>query len=292
MKPYIVLLLALSLILSACSAKPGFSPQETYPPDNKIPPNQPTPLPGTPLLPTAIPAIKSTPELSSELPSGAEIQELMWFSHTRWQSLWLEAQIIQYDPNGMQLPESNTMLQIWINQPAQVRLVSGSLNSSPNRLWVSDGRNYRESGSAMAEMPPYVLDPFYAPPISPTDTIYPFPIAGMLGTPFGDLIFSTPLAQRGGTFTVIRNEIYLNRAAVVVEWGLQPGGALIDRLWVDAQTGVILRKQNFTKGGDQPVSSDMFVTEIFFDVVFAENTFFVNALVPEDFASDYNEAGQ
>ena len=40
------------------------------------------------------------------------------------------------------------------------------------------------------------------------------------------------------------------RTAIVALWSFQPGGPVVDRMWIDAKSGIILRWINYSKPGD------------------------------------------
>jgi hypothetical protein len=58
----------------------------------------------------------------------------------------------------------------------------------------------------------------------------------------------------------------------VTEWSRTPG-VLIDRLWVDKKTGVVLRQQNFGKNGTGSPVNDYQATYISFDAEIDEANF-------------------
>jgi len=60
---------------------------------------------------------------------------------------------------------------------------------------------------------------------------------------------------------------------------------VIDRFWIDAQTGVILRWLNFSKPGRQAINSEMYVTAILIDPTLPEQAFSLIVIKPAAFAS-------
>jgi outer membrane lipoprotein-sorting protein len=245
MKKFFVLFIVL-LLLSACS-RPESPATE--------PATQPVAPVGEPPTPTPIPP----PELRGAL----EIQQLMLQSHTRWNSLQAGAVASLFPPAGTNAEAQNTSVQVWIEQPGKARVIDGPVDQAPNHIFISDGQNTRLNNEPPQPLPPSVLETFVAP-TALTDTVTPHPLSGFLGTPVSDLIFPTGLAQRGGEYRLVGKESAAGREAYVVEWGRAPG-ELIDRFWVDTQTGVILRHQSYGKEDSVTPVSDIRLTSVQFD---------------------------
>lgn len=246
MKKLIIALLILFL-LSACSPA-GKPTAASVPPavGPGIEPPTPTPVP--------------PPELRGVL----EIQQLMLHSHTHWKSLQASALASLFPPTGVQAEPQNTSVQIWIEQPGKARVIAGPANQPPMHVFISDGQNVRNDNDALSPLPSSVLETFNAP-TELTDSVTPYPLSGYLGTPVSDLLFPTGLAQRGGEYRLLGKESVAGREAYRVEWGREPG-ELIDRFWVDTQTGVILRHQSYGKQDSTTPVSDVRLTAIQFDL--------------------------
>jgi outer membrane lipoprotein-sorting protein len=196
--------------------------------------------------------------------SGAlEIQQLMLNSHTRWKSLQANAVVSLFPPAGVSAETQNTSVQVWIEQPGKARVIAGPPDQAPTHIFLSDGQNTRNDSDPPSPLPPSVLET-YNPPTTLTDTVTPHPLSGYLGTPVSDLIFPSGLAQRGGEYRLVGKESAANREAYLVEWSREPG-ELIDRFWVDTQTGVILRHQSYGKQDSVTPVSDIRLTSIQFD---------------------------
>ena len=256
-------------------------------PDPTLPPPKPgsgAPVVGVPVAELPTPA--STPLPTADLPDGSAVQQLLLFSHERWQSFWADAFIVYYAGDGSNQPVQTMRTQAWVNLPAQARLLNGSADGTPSSVWVSDGSHYRQDDGVIQDLPS--LSPF-TPPSLPTDTIYPHPFGSLLGAPLSDMFFPTSLAQRGGEYTITAREIFANRETVVVTWTRFPAGEMIDRFWVDTQTGMILRWQNFGKPGGQAMTTEMYVTTILFDIQFPDTSFYLGLPYPSGFAKDYHD---
>ncbi len=241
-----------------------------------------TPLPSE-MLASPMPTLTAPLAAAINLSSGEDLRQLMLFSHQRWHSMWIDGIINYYTGDGSTTPIQSTRVQVWIIQPSQVRTLTGPNSGAPETIWTSDGKYYSENNSSAQPMPDFSSSTF-SPPTGFSDTIYPHPLDGMIGTPFSAMIFPTGLAQRAGFYHIVGEENLIGRRAVVTEWGREEG-VLVDRFWVDAQTGVILRWLNFSKPGGQAVNSEMYVTSILIDPSLPEQAFSLSNIKPAAFAN-------
>ena len=276
----LVYILILVMVLSACA--PLSDPfTETMPPEKLA-----TPLP-------SLTAPAPQPETPGETVTGQEatVDEataredplfLMLYSHTRWGRLRIDAVKVDYAGDDANTPVQSTRTQLWIEQPDQARILSGPLDGSPDRLWVSDGKNWQENGGEVGHLPD-LSNIEFIPPIPPTDTIYPHPLGSSMGSTLNDYIFSTVLVQRGGEYRLVGVENFAGREALLLEYYRPPSEAVIDRMWVDAATGVVLRAINFGKPGGGQINSEYYVTAIQFEPEFPEGTFTLGGELPANF---------
>ncbi len=201
------------------------------------------------------------------------IRQRILYSYQNWQTMWVEAQVD--DLNGA--VASSQRVQVWLNQPAQARILSGPIEGAPASLWISDGEKTRTGEEVR-------IDPDYTPPAIESDTVYPHPMTGIMPTPLSELLFPSGMTQRGGEYRPINIETVAGREALIVEWN-RPDGSLTDRFWVDTVTGVILRDQNYGKGGDGGLTSDITVIAIQYDLELPSGTFDRLAPFPPSFAT-------
>ncbi len=138
------------------------------------------------------------------------------------------------------------------------------------------------------ELPAGIFQTFN-PPVITTDTITPYPLAGMLSTPLSDMLFPTALAQRGGEFTLLGEEELAGRKVVTALWRRTPGGEVVDRYWVDAATGIILRRINYSKPGGEAISSEMYFSSIQLDIPFPAAVFDLGQSMPQAFAAGFED---
>lgn len=221
----------------------------------------------------AAPGAGAPEPLSLDMDSDSEeIRLRILFSHTYWQSLWVDARL----DDQVGALTSSQRVQVWVDQPARARVLSGPLDGAPALLWISDGEQTRTGDKVRVEE--------YIPSPLQTDVITPHPMSSLLPTPLGSLLFPGGLAQRGGTYRPAAVETIAGREALVVDW-IAPWGDVVDRFWVDALTGVILRQQNHGKDGGGALTSDYQVTAITFEYAIHPETFNRLAAFPPGFAS-------
>jgi hypothetical protein len=262
----------LIFVLAACGRSTALPPAARTTP---VQPAQPV-LVASP-MPTLFPAA-ATPGKPVEDPV-----ELMLFSHTRWSSLWADYTITEYAGDPANTPVMTTRTQVWLEQPGKGRLLSGPLDGAPVSIWLGDGEQYQSTGEPIMDLPDLaglVLNP--PPPGS--DTIYPYPMAGLLGSRLGDYIFSTPLAQRGGDYRLVGREELAGRTVLVVEYFRDLNDQVIDRFWIDSAAGVILRAINFGKGGGGVMTSQIEAAQIQFDIDLDDSLFVLGSELPAQFS--------
>ncbi len=104
------------------------------------------------------------------------------------------------------------------------------------------------------------------------DTVYPYPLALEMSTPLNDMIFPTGIAQNTEEIRIIGEEIIAERPVVVVDRfvgeGFRPS-----RLWVDGQTGMLLKRQDFSKDNSDLLVTEYLVNQVIFDTQFAASLF-------------------
>jgi len=212
--------------------------------------------PKTPASPSPPP--EATPSPTSGLPDGAAVQQLMLESPLNWQSLHVVYRIETYSALDASAPPALQIIELWLRQPAEFKIHTRASETQPERLLLSDGKTILDNEGNRSELPAEVLAP-YTPPALPADAARPHPLAQLLGTPVMELVFPTGLAQRAGEYRVTGQETFAGRPAIVVEWGETPG-TLTDRLWVDEQSGIVLRRQNYAKDDSATPLTDVQAT--------------------------------
>ena len=259
------------LIFTACSVKN--SPSEAPIPERIASP-----------MPTLTPVMESTQVNSTEsLVRPTDPRELMLNSHQYWQSLFVDALLMDYAGGSAPDPLQTTRTQIWIRQPDQALVISGAADGVPTYIWVSDGTYYQENGSTLGELPDFTE--FNFNPSWQDDSVEPHPFGSLLGTTLKDYIFSTSMAQRTGEYRLVGKDTIANRDAYIVEYFRYADGIVIDRLWVDTETGIILRYINFGKPAGGPPSIEMVITDLRYNLEIAPEKFTLFQQLPANFAA-------
>ncbi len=220
---------------------------------------------------TEEPALIPTPILPPELEGDIEIQQLLLTSHKRWNTLDASYTMTNFSSAGQNGDPEITNHQVLISLPASFKVVISRPDGTLQTTRISNGTTIIDIGGEQSPIPSYVFEPFN-PPNYPSDTVFLHPLAGFLGSPISDLIFPAGLAQRGGIYNKTGEEMIAGREADIVEWRREPD-RLIDRFWVDSQTGVILRQQNYGKESSETPMIDFQVNQITFDIEIPVDTF-------------------
>lgn len=291
--------LVMLMVLAACSSQaeqlpkggPFLTPTTLTTPLPAAVVGAETPLAELALAPTRAPTLEQqAPSAPDVIADGQALRQLMLFSHTYWRNLWADGWVVLYAGDGSTDPVQVTHTQLWVEQPAKARVVSGP-QTSPQNLLVSDGLGYSMDHGPVQELP-FGIGQAFNPPTILSDTIQPYPLAGMLGTPLSDMAFPTALAQRGGEFQIIGQEQTAGRTAIVALWSFQPGGPVVDRMWVDAQTGILLRWINYSKPGGSYIASEKYFSDVVIDMPLPEAAFAVGSLLPLEYALDALDVAQ
>ena len=237
----------------------------------------------------------ATPELFSlplSLYSDPDTIRLkMLYSFRLWDQAWVDRWSLDYDADGMTVIQ-NDHQQVWVGQLAnRYRLLAGPAEGKPEKLSVSDGLNAYQINLQTGQTETYSATSYdraiYATSESVGDVISPHPLAGSLGYPVGGALFPIELAQRGGLYVPVDTAFMTGRTALIVDWYRQEGGARVDRFWIDVDTGVLLRWQNYGKQGGEALVSDYTVKVITYDVTFPADLFTIPpAVLPSDFIQD------
>ena len=211
------------------------------------------------------------------------VRQKLLFSHTNWKSIFVDG-VTSWYPNGASQPAQSTREQLWID-PVCPGLPAHQRSGRGNRRWSSRRPSPSATGSrscrwtCRAAPRRSAICPIFPPrwqnshpPLTYSDTIYPHPLAGTIGSLFDDRIFPTGLGQRQGTFKNVAVEEVAGRTCLVVDWS-SPNGVHASRYWVDVETGVLLKGQDFGKGGGEDLLSEFVVNQVEYDLPLAESLF-------------------
>jgi|GEM_PF-3134226 len=220
-------------------------------------------LPGQPeaggAVPSATAMIDSTPTLAATPTAPAtsaaligpnsdhrEIRQRLLEPH--WDTLWVESQSLQYQPDGQIMVTHN---QAWLDRDGGGRLiqtdpqpyapVSSYFDLTPSQVLVSDGQ----------KMDSFDLktDQFISQDAGGNWIMHP--LEQNLG-----MLFPSHLALRSEDVQVGQVSEQAGRPALMVRWANY-------QLWVDVESGVILREQVF--GSDGGLVSEQVVRDILYN---------------------------
>lgn len=217
-------------------------------------------------------SLESTPEA---------IQTALLESAAHWTTLQMSGAITHFYPDGTtQSFHENT----WLDPLASRYRVelNGVTNSAERVLKISDGElitnvSYTANTIEQISYPDFARVGQYVPPVQ-EGVAYPNPIWGQIGTPLAEMAFPANFAQNKGTFTPLAVETVAGRNALVVSWTYIENSQPSWKLWLDTQTAVILKMQEFEKTGGETLQTERIVESITYDHTFEEIVF---ALPPD-----------
>lgn len=229
---------------------------------------------------TPTPVTPSPPlEPLTEASPVEEIRARILESRRNWHTLWLDALAIRYGPPGYVGPPQVDREQLWISQPSYSLALSGSPSGEMKAAsLIVGGKVEYAIGSTW-------LHPFDSGVwLDPSMATY------------GLLVPDDFQPYFRGEMQVLRSEELAGRQALAFDWynvgenGMESGeGArhLVGRYWVDARTGVILRRQRFDTQADGLLVEEVVVKDIDFDVDLPIQLFDPSQTYPERLARNF-----
>lgn len=213
-----------------------------------------------------------------------QIQRAMWESASRWSTLQMDGRVTWYLPDGS---TQEFQEKVWLdplNNRYRVEL-KGVVNSADNFLKFSDGVNIHNVNLNSGLVETYAYPDFarvgqYVPPLVEGEA-YPNPIWGQIGSPLSQLAFSSDFSQNKGIFTPLGMESVSGREALIVEWKFSENSTPSWRMWLDAQTAVILKLQEFGKDGSGTLEGERVVESIAFHQAMEPSVFSLPSDLPQ-----------
>jgi len=261
MKKFVYVLICLTLLLSGCGTlEISF---DVTPVSAAAGPDSADPV-SDPATPAPVPVLLSLDSTSEE------IQAAMLESATKWDTIWMDGTVTWYDPTGSGQPPQVHREQVWIDQSVnRFRILMGPVDGPAENFKVCDGSTVLEmslpSGASQSRpLPEFAKAPQYVPPLEP-EHAYPNPMWGQIGTPLSELIFSADRAQNQGTFEPVAIENVAGRGTLAVDWTYIQNQQPSFRAWLDLGTAVILKIQEFGKGGGEEVGAELVVDQVVYD---------------------------
>lgn len=285
-RAFLLLIMFSAALLSACGGTLSIAFDATP---------TPAPLsrqPAAPASPEQIVTLEERPSAPVvNLGAGSDsetIRRAMLASHLTWQTIWVDGMMIDQLPGG---EVQRQRVQLWIDRPtARFRVLGGPWEGEPETVQVSDGLSQARItlSDATTQTQPVASaarDAGWSAPVDVTDTITPHPLDQEIDSRLSELIFPAALAERGGGYSAEGMEVVAGRAALHAAWSLD--NQMHEWLWIDAQTGVLLRVDSYgkdpTSGG--PVST-VIVNEIAYDIPVADALFALTLAERPRFALD------
>ena len=222
--------------------------------------------------------ITATPEPSLSMSSPSEeIRQFMLESATHWKSVWMDGTVTNYAMDGTNA-QTTIREQVWIDLTTnRFRSMIGPAGGEAEKYLASDGMSILEmdllSGQSQSRPLPDFAKVGQFVPTPEADTAYPQPLWGQMGTPLSQLAFTSDFAQSDGTFIPVTTEFVAGREALAVDWTFAANQLPSWRMWLDTNTGVILKMQTYDKEGGSTIRSEAVVSQISFDDVFADALF-------------------
>jgi len=269
MKKIVYVLIILTFFLSGCGTlEISF---DVTPVSAAADPDSADPV-SDPATPAPVPVLLSLDSTSEE------IQAAMLESATKWDTIWMDGTVTWYDPTGSDQPPQVHREQVWIDQSLnRFRILMGAVDGPAGSFKTCDGATILEmdltSGQSQSRpLPEFAKETHYVPPLEP-DVSYPNPLWGQIGTPLSELVFSADRAQNQGTFKPVAIENVAGRGTLAVDWTYIQNEQPSFRAWLDIGTAVILKIQEFGKGGGEEVQAELVVNQVVFDVPMGDDLF-------------------
>lgn len=208
--------------------------------------------------------------------SSLQIQRAMRESALHWTSLQMAGTVTWHLPDGSSQVFNETVRLDPLNNRYRVEL-RGISNSADNVLKVSNGTtiyniNLNSNIGEQIPYPDFARVGQYVPPVQ-VGVSYPNPIWGQIGTPLSEMAFSANFAQSVGTFVPLGMDAIAGRETLIVEWTHSDNEEPSWQLWLDTQTAVILKLQQFSKEGGGVLEGERVVELIAYDVAFDSSVF-------------------
>ncbi|MBL8061534.1 MAG: PD40 domain-containing protein [Anaerolineales bacterium] len=218
-------------------------------------------------------SLESTPE---------QIQKAMLESAAHWTTLQMSGTVIYYLPDGS---TQTVKEQVWLDPiTSRYRVeVNGFPGIADQVIKISDGStiyntNLNTGSAETFAFPDSARAGQYIPPLQP-GTAYPNPIWGQIGTPLSQLAFPSDMAQNIGTFKPVGTDLVAGRGAVIVEWTFIENSLPSWKAWLDTQTGLILKMQEFGKGGGTTLQAERAVESMVLDGALDASLFAIPGVV-------------
>jgi DNA-directed RNA polymerase specialized sigma24 family protein len=210
-------------------------------------------IPPTRRVPTPEPI--KTPVPLSPAASEAAVRQRMLESNRYWDNLWVDGLIIQYGPKGYVGAPLIRHEQIWISQPLYSLVLSAWANRDVDHVWfAANGKVYDVDLSTGR---PRLYD-YHNERLPVYSSLESF-------------IFPAQIAKEAYKLEVTGRDKVAGRDTLILDW-YSEDEVRMSQLWVDTQSGVVLRWRQYQNGSDI-LTLDIELTSIIFDAEFPRDTF-------------------
>ncbi len=222
-----------------------------------------------------------SPSLTMDSSSEA-IRQKMQDSTTSWQTIFVDGTVTWYPPDGTNAPVQAFHEEDWMDYANhRFRILLGPESGAAETFRACDGTTVLEidlkSGQSQSNpLPKFAQDPS---PVAGQDMLW-----GQIGTPLTEIALSANYAgsaASGGVFQPLRIETIAGRQTLVVDWTRAGQSQHSFRSWVDVETGVILKFQEFGKGGGETLQGERVVNQVIYNASFTDAMFTAPASPPQ-----------
>lgn len=223
---------------------------------------------------------------NSELPAeDVDIVGLMLNSHNNWKTLQGTATISNYEKDGQ---SQRMVVEVLLAPPDIIKIETIIVEAREHFLQVYAGETMYDADIGRAiftRMPlpstfverdlnllPTSLQAVHENNTEGVPIVYPHPIASIISSPLSELVFPTGLAQRRGEYTLVEETEILGRPVWGVNWQkADDSGQVIlrERLWIDQQTGIVLKIERFSDSGFEFIREEIYFDHIVLDAPIA-----------------------
>ncbi len=211
--------------------------------------------------------------------SSEAIRQKIQASSTLWQTIFVDGTITWYPPVGGSGPQQIFHEQDWIDYAHhRFRVLLGPEGSPAETFKACDGTTIFEIDLKSGQSQVHPLPQFAQElPASPGQDM----LWGQIGTPLAEIVLSASYSGTGGLFEPVEMETIAGRQTLVVDWTREGNKDHTFRAWVDAETGVILKFQEFGKGGGDALQGERVVNQIVYNAIFTDSLFSAPASLPQ-----------
>ena len=226
-------------------------------------------------IPTPTPVTPAPEVLLSATPaSSMDIISALSRRNYSWQTLWMDAEILDYGPPGFVGPPEITRNQLWLSQSQFLDLI-GSTDGVPDVVFLRNQESLFAAQPSIGHVWFSKMQSF-----SSIDLL-----DAKLSRLFDAIFFRSQDLK--GNLRITSSDVIAGRAAWRVDQ-TDTDGNLMSRFWMDARTGFILDSQTFGGSDHQTLLSEVRVNTIYFDVDFPDQSMFdPNLPWRGGYASDY-----